>query len=421
MANETRQRPIATGAANDLLQRYQAVRDQTMQLVAPLSAEDACVQSMPAASPAKWHLAHTTWFFEQFLLGRDEGYTPYEAGWDYLFNSYYQSVGPMHARPQRGMLTRPSLDAVRAYRAEVDARMVALIARDDDADTRARITLGLHHEQQHQELILTDIKHLLSLNPLEPSYRDLGLKGVGSAPALRFVEGEDGVVALGHDGEAFAFDCETPRHQTLLHPHALANRLVTNAEFRAFIEDGGYREPTLWLSDGWDTVCAQGWKHPLYWSDDLQSEFTLAGRRTIDPHAPVVHVSYFEADAFARWAGARLPSEAEWEHAASDQPVSGNLLDSGRLHPRAASEGDGLLQLWGDVWEWTASPYVSYPGYRPLPGALGEYNGKFMCGQFVLRGGSVATPADHIRASYRNFFGPADRWQFMGIRLARDL
>ncbi|WP_420427778.1 ergothioneine biosynthesis protein EgtB [Algiphilus sp.] len=421
MANETRQRSIATGAANTLLQRYQAVRDQTMQLVAPLSEEDACVQSMPAASPAKWHLAHTTWFFEQFLLGRDGEYAPYAAGWDYLFNSYYQSVGPMHARPQRGMLTRPSLDAVRAYRAEIDARMMALIARDDDADTVARITLGLHHEQQHQELILTDIKHLLSLNPLEPSYRELGLNAVGSAPALHFVEGDNGVTAIGHEGEGFAFDCETPRHQTMLHPHALANRLVTNAEFRAFIEDGGYREPTLWLSDGWDTVSSQGWQHPLYWSDDLESEFTLAGRRTIDPHAPVVHVSYFEADAFARWAGARLPSEAEWEHAASGQPVSGNLLDSGRLHPRAASDGEGLLQLWGDVWEWTASPYVSYPGYQPLPGALGEYNGKFMCGQFVLRGGSVATPADHIRASYRNFFGPADRWQFTGIRLARDL
>ena len=421
MANETRQRPIATGAADALLQRYQAVRDQTMQLVEPLSAEDACVQSMPAASPAKWHLAHTTWFFEQFLLGRSKDYVPYEAGWDYLFNSYYQSVGPMHARPQRGMLTRPSLEAVRAYRAEVDARMMALIARDSEADTVARITLGLHHEQQHQELILTDLKHLLSLNPLEPSYRELGLKAVGSAPSLRFVEGQSGVVAMGHEGEHFAFDCETPRHQTLLHPHALANRLVTNAEFRAFIEDGGYREPTLWLSDGWDTIRAQGWRHPLYWSDDLESEFTLAGRRTIDPHAPVVHVSYFEADAFARWAGARLPTEAEWEHAASSHPVDGNLLDSGRLHPRAAGDGDGLLQLWGDVWEWTASPYVSYPGYRPLPGALGEYNGKFMCGQFVLRGGSVATPADHIRASYRNFFGPADRWQFMGIRLAKDL
>jgi len=422
MANETRQCSAASGAAETLLKRYQTVRQQTMQLVAPLSAEDAAAQSMTEASPAKWHLAHTTWFFEQFLLGRDSAYVPYDARWHFLFNSYYQSVGPMHARPQRGMLTRPSLDEVCAYRHAIDERMAELIARrTDDAETMERVTLGLHHEQQHQELILTDIKHLLSLNPLEPAYRDMTLKAVGSAPALAYLSGQEGIVQIGHDGEGFAFDCETPRHSTLLHPHALANRLVTNAEFRAFIEDGGYREPTLWLSDGWETVRSQGWQHPLYWSDDLDSEFTLAGRRSIDPHAPVVHVSYFEADAFARWAGERLPSEAEWEHAAVDQPIAGNLLDSDRLHPRAAQPGAGLLQLWGDVWEWTSSPYVSYPGYQPLPGALGEYNGKFMCGQFVLRGGSVATPTDHIRASYRNFFGPADRWQFMGIRLARDL
>jgi ergothioneine biosynthesis protein EgtB len=411
----------APRTTEELQAAYARVRGRTLALAAPLSAEDACVQSMPEASPTKWHLAHTTWFFEQFLLGRDAGYEPVNRDWHFLFNSYYQSVGPMHARPHRGLLTRPSLDEVLRYRAIVDERMAALIADHDDAETVERVTLGLHHEQQHQELILTDIKHLLSCNPLEPAYRDTGPSARSAAVALDFIPGAEGIHEIGHGGDGFAFDCETPRHRTLLHPHALANRLVTNAEFREFIEDGGYDTPTLWLSEGWETVQARGWRHPLYWSADLASEFTLAGRRDLDPNAPVVHVSYFEADAFAHWAGMRLPAEAEWECAAAGQPVAGNLLDEGALHPRAAQPGEGLLQLWGDVWEWTASPYVSYPGYKPLPGALGEYNGKFMCGQFVLRGGSVATPADHIRASYRNFFAPADRWQFKGLRLARDL
>jgi ergothioneine biosynthesis protein EgtB len=412
---------LAPRTTEELQAAFERVRSRTLALAAPLSAEDACVQSMPEASPTKWHLAHTTWFFEQFLLGRDARYEPVNRDWHYLFNSYYQSVGPMHARPHRGLLTRPSLDEILRYRAIVDERMAGLIAAHEDAETAERVILGLHHEQQHQELILTDIKHLLSCNPLEPAYGDIGPRGRSAAVALAFIPGAEGIQEIGHGGDGFAFDCETPRHRTLLHPHALANRLVTNAEFREFIDDGGYETPTLWLSEGWETVQARGWRHPLYWSDDLASELTLAGRRDLDPNAPVVHVSYFEADAFARWAGMRLPAEAEWETAAAGRPVVGNLLDEGALHPRAAQPGEGLLQLWGDVWEWTASPYVSYPGYKPLPGALGEYNGKFMCGQFVLRGGSVATPADHIRASYRNFFAPADRWQFKGLRLARDL
>ena len=420
MENETAV-ALAPRTTDELLAAYQRVRQRTLDLAAPLSEEDACVQSMPEASPTKWHLAHTTWFFEQFLLGRDADYAPVNADWHFLFNSYYQSVGPMHARPNRGLLTRPSLAQVREYRAVVDSRMADLIAQREDDDTRARVTLGLHHEQQHQELILTDIKHLLARNPLEPAYRDIAPAPVPAAVPMTFIEGAAGIHEIGYDGHGFAFDCETPRHRTLLQPHAIANRPVTNGEFRDFIADGGYETSTLWLSDGWDTVCARGWKHPLYWADDLQSAFTLGGRRELDPRAPVTHISYYEADAFARWAGMRLPTEAEWECLAAPQPVRGNLADSGALQPRPAVPGDGPLQLWGDVWEWTGSPYLSYPGYRPLPGALGEYNGKFMCGQFVLRGGSVATPADHIRASYRNFFAPPDRWQFTGLRLARDL
>lgn len=399
---------------------FEGVRSASRALAAGLSAEDAALQSMPDASPAKWHLAHTTWFFEQFVLGRASGYQPVHPRWDFLFNSYYQSVGPMYARPQRGLLSRPGLDEVLAYRDEVDARVMALLAQDDDPETLRRMTLGLHHEQQHQELLLTDIKHLFSLNPLEPVFRPALLPPASTAIPLAFINGAEGIHEMGHDGNGFAFDCETPRHQTLVHPHALANRPVTNAEFRAFIDDGGYRNPLLWLSAGWATVQQQGWAHPLYWSDELDTEFTLAGRRAIDPHAPVCHVSYFEAEAFARWAGARLPTEAEWEVAAASQAPLGHFADDGYFHPCAAVSAEGFQQLFGDVWEWTASPYQPYPGFSPLPGALGEYNGKFMCGQYVLRGGSCATPAGHVRASYRNFFMPPDRWQFSGIRLGQD-
>ena len=401
--------------------RFRQVRGRTTELCADLSAEDLQLQSMPDASPGKWHLAHTTWFFEQFVLGRDSTYRPHDPAWNYLFNSYYQSVGPMHARPQRGMLSRPSLDEVRDYRQHIDEAVLTLLEHADDAELAALIELGVQHEQQHQELLLTDIKHAFWCNPLQPAYRaPIALAAESKVVPLRFVEGREGIVEIGHRGEGFAFDNETPRHRALLYPHALANRLVTNAEYLAFVREGGYREPGLWLSDGWATVQREGWQQPLYWQDDQASEFTLAGVRALEPHEPVCHLSYYEAEAFARWAGARLPTETEWESAAQDVAVRGNLQDDGRYQPQAASTGDGLLQLYGDVWEWTASPYVSYPGFRPLPGALGEYNGKFMCGQQVLRGGSCATPRDHLRASYRNFFPPHARWQFSGLRLGQD-
>ena len=400
--------------------RFQQVREQTLALCEGLSADDLQVQSMPDASPGKWHLAHTSWFFEQFVLGRDPAYRPRDEKWMVLFNSYYQSVGPMHARPQRGVLSRPSLDEVLDYRRHVDDAVSELLAGDVEPELSELIGLGLQHEQQHQELLLTDIKHAFWCNPLRPVYRPLGLPPASTTLApLRAIAGREGIVEIGHRGEGFSFDNETPRHRTLLQPHALANRLVTNGEYQAFVREGGYREPGLWLSDGWATVQAEGWQHPLYWQADLDSEFSVAGMRAIDPHEPVCHLSYFEADAFARWAGARLPTEAEWESAASSIAVDGNLQDKQRFHP-VASDDDGLLQMFGDVWEWTASPYVSYPGFQPLPGSLGEYNGKFMNGQWVLRGGSCATPRSHLRASYRNFFPPHARWQFAGLRLGYD-
>ena len=406
-----------------LAQRYQRVRDATLAWCSGLHPEDAVVQSMPDASPVKWHLAHTTWFFEQFLLGRDAGYEPLHPLWTYLFNSYYQSIGPMHSRPQRGLLSRPTLAEVIDYRRRIDERMGDLLQREPDrAGLGSLLELGLNHEQQHQELLLTDIKHLFSLNPLRPAFRDGGPTPlVHQGLSSRFLRGREGIARIGHDGEGFAFDNESPRHRVLLQAHAIANRCVTNAEYRHFIADGGYRTPALWLSEGWDTVQREGWQRPLYWNEDLQGEFTLAGERSIDPHAPVCHVSFYEADAFARWAGARLPLEGEWEASAQQQGVDGNFVDCGALHPLPAQgNGDTPLQLFGDVWEWTSSPYVGYPGYKPAAGALGEYNGKFMCGQWVLRGGSCATPASHMRASYRNFFHPHARWQFSGIRLGKD-
>ena len=400
---------------------HRQVRAATLALIAPLTVEDTVAQSMPETSPSKWHLAHTTWFFEQFVLGRDSAYRPFNAEWLYLFNSYYQSVGPMHARPQRGLLTRPTLAEVLAYRDCIDERMQRLLSAPVDADVESVVILGLNHEQQHQELLLTDIKHLFSLNPLQPVYQTRPAPASSNPVALAFRNGREGIIEIGHEGDGFAFDCETPRHRALLHPHAIASRPVSNAEFAEFIRDGGYRTPTLWMSEGWNTVCAHGWQHPLYWSDDLDSEFTLAGTQAIDAQAPVSHVSFFEADAFARWAGARLPTEVEWESAAEGlDPTKGNFVERGLLHPCAGDDGADLQQMFGDVWEWTGSPYVNYPGYQPPIGALGEYNAKFMCGQYVLRGGSCATPAAHMRTSYRNFFAPADRWQFMGLRLGKD-
>ncbi|MCA1713901.1 MAG: ergothioneine biosynthesis protein EgtB, partial [Gammaproteobacteria bacterium] len=358
-----------------------------------------------------------------------------DADWACLFNSYYHSVGPMHARPQRGLLSRPTLAQVLDYRAQVDARIAGGLERGDfECEAQQRIVLGLQHEQQHQELLLTDIKHAFWCNPLRPAYREnLAIGAVADsavdAASLRWIAGDQGVVEIGaprwpEDSDVFAFDNESPRHRMLLQPHALANRPVSNDDYHAFIEDGGYRTPTLWLSAGWGRVQEQGWQRPLYWDDADAREFSLGGMRAIDPQAPVSHLSYYEADAFARWAGARLPTEAEWEHAAAALPVRGNFADDGLLHPAGApaqSKHAGLLQMFGDVWEWTASAYAPYPGFRAMAGALGEYNGKFMCAQQVLRGGSCATPADHVRASYRNFFQPPDRWQFSGLRLARDL
>ena len=460
-----------------LAPRFDAVRARSRKLAAPLSPEDATVQSMDDTSPTKWHLAHTTWFFEQFVLGMRDDYRPVHDDWAYLFNSYYNSVGPMHARPQRGLLTRPSLAQVLDYRDEVDARMARAFQRGDfDTEAQQRILLGTHHEQQHQELLLTDIKHALSCNPLRPAYRgDLQPSQGATATPMHWITGAEGVVEIGASQwpqhPDFAYDNEAPRHRVLLHPHALASRPVTNAEYRAFIDDGGYRNVALWMSEGWARLQDAGWMHPLYWDDDCDHEFTLGGVRAIDPDAPVCHLSYYEADAFARWAGARLPTEAEWEHAAAGLPVCGNFVECDALHPMSGSsichpersegsavaghgqhgekqilryaqddnlDGDGtagiddtvagsdgkhsgLQQMFGDVWEWTSTAYAPYPGFHPLPGALGEYNGKFMCGQWILRGGSCASPGDHLRASYRNFFHPPDRWQFSGLRLAKDL
>lgn len=412
---------VPAGPEESLVDRYVRIRAATTALVEPLSAEDAQAQSMPAASPAKWHLAHTTWFFERFVLGSDSAYVAPHPQWHHLFNSYYRTAGTFHARAARGLLTRPSLDEVLDWRRHVDAAMRAkLVHGQGDAELEKRVTLGLNHEQQHQELLLTDIKHLLWCNPLQPAYHTITPPSAGADVPLRFLPGRDGVVEIGAPSAGFAYDNERPRHAQLLTPHALANRLVTNAEYRAFIEDGGYRIPTLWMSDGWDRIEQEGWTRPLYWMAELDHEFTLAGLRAIDPLAPVCHLSWYEADAFAHWAGARLPREAEWEAMVQSRTpdADSNLRDRGLLHPVAP--GAGAMSWFGDVWEWTASPYVGYPGFRPLGGSFGEYNGKFMSGQMVLRGGSCATPADHIRASYRNFFAPHLRWQFSGLRLARD-
>ena len=414
-------------AKQALATRYRDVRACSLALAAPLSAEDAMLQSMPDASPAKWHLAHTTWFFEKFVLGADEGYEPVESRWDLLFNSYYNSVGPFHVRAQRGLLSRPTLAEVLDYRREVDARLLEKLQSGGLDDTTLRVLeLGTHHEQQHQELLLTDIKHAFWCNPLGPAYRR-DLAATPGEPRLVHWNGvEEQELGLGAapwpDAGRFAYDNESPRHRVLLSAHALASRPVSNAEYLEFVAEGGYEDPSLWLSDGWDRVQAEKWQRPQYWHEDGAREFTLAGWRERDANAPVCHISLYEADAFARWAGARLPTEAEWEHAARGQKPDGNLLDADALHPQPCTgDGPGPHQLFGDVWEWTSSAYSPYPGFKPLPGSLGEYNGKFMSGQNILRGGSCATPASHIRATYRNFFPPHARWQFSGLRLAKDL
>ena len=408
---------------NDLSARFTAVRDLTERLSAPLSPEDQTVQSMPDTSPTKWHRAHTTWFFETFVLTPHlEGYRPLDPAYAYLFNSYYEQAGARYPRPQRGLVTRPGVAAVGAYRRHVDEAMRRLLAQEPGREVAELVDLGLHHEQQHQELLLMDIKHVLSFNPLRPAYALPPARQSGSIPASSWVSFEGGLVEIGHQGEGFAYDNESPRHRTYVPPFRLAGRPVTCGVWLDFIRDGGYRTPTLWLSDGWAAVKSEAWDAPLYWTRDGEdwSLFTLGGQRDVDPREPVCHVSYYEADAFARWAGARLPTEAEWEVAAASVPIAGNFVGNGAHHPLPAREAPGLQQMFGDVWEWTMSAYAPYPGYRPPPGAVGEYNGKFMINQMVLRGGCCATSEDHVRATYRNFFYPHQRWAFSGVRLATE-
>lgn len=419
---------VASEEARRLAAEYCSVRRCTEQLCEPLATEDYVVQSMPDASPVKWHLAHTSWFFETFVLAQHlPGYHPFHPQFAVLFNSYYNAAGPRWPRAQRGLLSRPTVRQVYAYRAHVDAGMAELFQPSHCnvlAQVARAVVLGLNHEQQHQELILTDVKHVLAGNPLHPVYRP-PLAPNGQHPRADWVRFPAGLVTIGHEGNGFAFDNESPRHQVYLRGYRLANLLVTNGEYMVFLRDRGYERPELWLSDGWATRQAQGWNAPLYWVQQGEEWFvmTLGGLRPVDATEPVCHVSFYEADAYARWAGARLPSEAEWEAAAATAPVAGHFLEGGQYHPAAAVARDDrgpLFQLYGDAWQWTASPYIGYPGYVPLPGALGEYNGKFMCNQFVLRGASCATPRTHARCTYRNFFPPEARWQFTGIRLAQD-
>jgi len=412
-----------------ILKQYERVRRFTHQLCEPLETEDYVVQTMDDVSPTKWHLAHTSWFFETFILiPHHTNYEPRHPAYTFLFNSYYNTIGDMHHRPHRGFISRPTVAEVFEYRARVDRHMSDLVANGNGgtmAEIKRLTEIGMHHEQQHQELLLTDIKHVLSCNPLLPMYHRSRPHSLVAdhVSQLEWVEFPQDLYWIGHEGAGFAYDNESPRHQSFLKPFRMASRLVTNGEFLEFIDDGGYKRPEFWLSEGWATVEKCGWEAPLYWRarDGHRQLFTLGGIRDVDEVEPVSHVSYFEADAYARWAGYRLPTEAEWEVAVRGLPIDGNFAGNGRFHPLPSSGPAGVLhQVFGDVWEWTQSPYVAYPGYKPPTGALGEYNGKFMCNQFVLRGGSCATSRTHMRHSYRNFF-PADaRWQFSGIRLADD-
>ena len=431
---KTLDRPSELSALPARLQRYREIRSQTLKLVETLGADDQMVQSMADASPSKWHLAHTTWFFEEFILAQHfHGYARFDERFSFLFNSYYKRLGGHPHRSIRGTFSRPTLDQVHLYRVYVDNAMGDLLVREAPAEVLRLLELGLNHEQQHQELIITDIKHAFWINPLRPSYQPERMHAVAAtaaaAPPLKWYCFDEGIYQIGHDTPDFAFDNELPRHPTYLSPFCIASRLVTNEEYLEFMADGGYTRPELWLSDAWDHVCENQWTAPLYWEQmgNGWSQFTCRGTVPLDPGEPVCHVSFYEADAFARWAGVRLPTESEWEAVArfSRCPaISANLLESGIYHPAPAvhsrSQQPSMQQMLGDVWEWTSSPYSTYPGYRPPAGAEGEYNGKFMCNQIVLRGGSCVTPRSHIRKSYRNFLLPQKRWQFSGIRLAND-
>jgi ergothioneine biosynthesis protein EgtB len=404
---------------SSLLDRYHQVRQLSERICQPLAIEDYGIQSMPDVSPPKWHLAHTTWFFETFLLTPYlPGYPVFHPQFGYLFNSYYEAVGDRHPRAERGLLSRPTVAEVYAYRAHVDRSMQDLLTTTASPDLATLVTLGLHHEQQHQELLLTDIKHILALNPLRPVYRSDLITPNPPAKPLQWLEYPGGLVEIGHHGDEFAFDNELPRHKTYLQDYKLADRLVTNGEYLEFIQAGGYQQSAHWLSAGWSTVQTAMWQAPLYW-EQIDGDWwvmTLGGLRRVDEHEPVCHVSFYEADAYASWRGQRLPTEAEWEVATTGVDLTGNFLDRDRLHPLPCPVARD--QFFGDVWEWTQSAYLPYPGFKIAPGAIGEYNGKFMCNQMVLRGGSCATSADHIRSTYRNFFPPDARWQFTGIRLA---
>jgi ergothioneine biosynthesis protein EgtB len=418
------------GSGDSLAARYCAVRSFTETLAAPLAPEDCVVQTMADVSPTKWHLAHVSWFFETFILKPSlSGYRELDPMYPYLFNSYYVQAGERHCRDQRGYISRPTVREVYEYRAHVDRHMLELLDGAGDVELgrlAPLVEIGLNHEQQHQELLLTDIKHVFSVNPLRPAYASLPALQPGDVPAQSWIRIPEGLYDIGHAGQDFAYDNEGPRHRHFLEAFEIADRPVTNADYLAFMEDGGYARAEFWLSEGWAVRQARDWTEPFYWErrDGRWMTYTLGGMRHVDPAEPACHISYYEADAFARWAGARLPTEEEWEVAARNEPRHGNFVESGRLHPAPVPTGDehtGLRQVYGDVWEWTRSQYSPYPGYRPAAGALGEYNGKFMCNQFVLRGGSCATPVTHIRATYRNFF-PADAcWQLTGLRLARDV
>jgi len=425
--------PATSSAKEDLLARFHEVRNFTGKLSANLAPEDCVVQSMPDVSPTKWHLAHTTWFFETFILKKwVPGYRDAVPEYAYLFNSYYNAAGTMHRRDLRGLISRPTVEQTKKYRASIDADIDELISGADEklfGEIEPILTLGIHHEQQHQELLITDIKHVFAQNPLHPVFRDKNAAPRSKPIAQghpQFVEFDEATIEIGHDGNGFCYDNEEPRHRALVLPFSLANRLVTNREYREFMTDNGYKRSELWLSLGWMTVNEQQWHAPFYWieRDGEWWNFTLSGLRKVEPDEPVTHLSYFEADAYAKWAGARLPTEFEWERAAARLEMDGNFVETEQFHPMPLMEAprDGqFAKMFGDVWEWTRSSYSPYPGYHAGPGALGEYNGKFMCNQYVLRGGSCATSRSHIRKTYRNFFQPEKRWQFMGIRLARDL